>query len=526
MVFPRSGLFLKILWVVVPILVALMGVGGTLALVSTERALLVEKEQEVRDFARTLSRIAAFHLARYSYYALEDYVASLQESGGGARVSVEIRDAQGRLVNANAADWTLWGVPSDRLRAATEYCDLNHGDETQRLGSVRVVYSFQSVYRTLEGVRGQLFVVFLIMGLFVIAGVLWTLWRQVLVPLRALGWATNQVAQGQFLHAIPVSRGTELGDLADAVEAMGRELETLFLQAQEQTREIDRARADLETKVQERTAELETKNQELLTVITHLEQTQAYLVESEKFTGLGRLVAGVAHEINTPLGNAVSMATFLQEVTQRLGERSAAGSLSREGFREALRTLDEGYPLLVSNLARAADLVTSFKQLSADHVVEQPRMFSWDQCVEEVFTSLQHHFRPTKLKLVSKAEESIVLLSIPGIWIQILSNLILNAQIHAFDPGAPGRILVRAHSGKKFFVVRVEDDGKGISSENLAKIFEPFFTTRRHEGGTGLGLSIVHSLVVQRLNGRIQCTSKIGKGTKFEIKVPHMKAVS
>ena len=263
---------------------------------------------------------------------------------------------------------------------------------------------------------------------------------------------------------------------------------------------------------------------ELQVRIDELRRTQAELIENEKMASLGRLVAGVAHEINTPLGIGVTAASHL-EATFGSIERMLGDSSSPE-LRTALAGARRCVELVMSNLAKAGQLVKSFKQVAVDQANEVRRRVAVRRYLEEILASLHPRLKSTPHKVELDCPADIELDTFPGALYQIAANLILNALLHAFDSDRPGLIRISVIAVGDAIELVFADDGKGMSEEIRRRAFEPFFTTRRGSGGTGLGLHLVYNLVTQVLRGTIVCTSAPGHGTQFRIRVPMTASAS
>ncbi len=270
---------------------------------------------------------------------------------------------------------------------------------------------------------------------------------------------------------------------------------------------------NLEHLVQERTSELSQ-------ALEYLKSTQNQLVESEKMAALGGLVAGIAHEINTPIGIGIAAASLLAEKVTKFCDIYSNGQIKRSELEKFLDTALQSSNMILTNLTRAADLIHSFKEVAVDQSSELKRTFPVKKYLEEILTSLTPKLRTTKHKIEIHCPDNILLDSYPGVLCQIVTNLIMNSLIHAYDPNDEGVIAFDLQLDGDLLVFEYTDDGKGISPDNLSKIFQPFFTTKRGQGGTGLGLHIIYNLVHQKLQGTIQCQSQLGCGTKFLIKIP------
>lgn len=252
-----------------------------------------------------------------------------------------------------------------------------------------------------------------------------------------------------------------------------------------------------------------------------LELTQDELVHSEKMASLGSLVAGVAHEINTPMGTALTAATHVREETLKVVAAFKKNEIKRSQLENFLSIADEGSKIIESNLSRAAHLIRSFKQVAVDQSSEQRRSFNIDSYLRETIESLTPQLRPyPKIELILVVGADVEINSFPGAFSQILSNLLVNALTHAFEHDGSGKIEIRTLTLGDQMRISFEDNGLGMTEAVRGRIFEPFFTTRRGTGGSGLGLHIVYNLVTTKLSGTIRCFSNPGEGTRFDITLP------
>ncbi len=277
--------------------------------------------------------------------------------------------------------------------------------------------------------------------------------------------------------------------------------------------EIQQLNATLEQRVQERTAELSA-------TLQRLRRTQDELLQSEKLASLGALVAGVAHELNTPIGNAVTVASTLTRTHSRFKAQAEAG-LTRSALAAYLADVEEGGQIIERNLSRAAELIGGFKQLAADQTSAQRRRFALADVVQEVALAMRPGLRRAGVRLLEEIPRELRMDSYPGPLGQVLMNLINNAIVHAFAGRAGGRITLKAQALEPDrLLLSVADDGCGIAPEHHKKVYDPFFTTRLGQGGSGLGLNIVHTLVSGVLGGRIELHSTPGAGTRFDLWLP------
>lgn len=251
-----------------------------------------------------------------------------------------------------------------------------------------------------------------------------------------------------------------------------------------------------------------------------LRRTQSELIENEKMASLGRLVAGVAHEINTPLGIGVTAATHLEELFGDI--EAGCGDPPPPQLQAVLNDARRCVQLVLSNLNKADRLVKSFKQVAVDQSNEQQRRIHLKSYLDDVLASLGPRLKRTPHRVVVECPPELEIETLPGALYQIVANMVINALLHAFDEEHAGTIRIRVQRAGDGVELRFADDGKGMSEDVRHSVFEPFFTTRRGSGGTGLGLHLVYNLVTQLLHGSIECSSAPGRGTEFIIQLPPM----
>jgi signal transduction histidine kinase len=346
--------------------------------------------------------------------------------------------------------------------------------------------------------------------------------HRLLRPIRQLSQRLLDVGEGRARSFDLPSRG-EVGVLARAYNRMLAMLDASEAARRESEARIVQANESLEQRVRERTEALEHANAELSRMLERNARMQADLVQSEKQAALGRLVAGLGHELSTPVGNALMVATGLQRKAGDIGQRVEDGSLSRPELERFAAHCRDSCELIERNLGRANRLVTSFKQSAVDQIAERRRRFDLRQTIEEVMATLEHlmKFRPLKLHLALAPD--IEMDSYPGAIGQVLTNMFINALVHGFGPEQPGDIWISTrHEGEDQVRIELRDNGRGIDPQLLGKVFDPFFTTRLGQGGSGLGLYIVFNAVTGPLRGHIEVHSEPGAGTAFIVTVPRV----
>ncbi|TLP39170.1 ATP-binding protein [Arcobacter arenosus] len=277
---------------------------------------------------------------------------------------------------------------------------------------------------------------------------------------------------------------------------------------------------DLEEQLHYRNIDLQESNDELETIIENLRETQNKLIESEKLAGLGSLVAGVAHEISTPVGVGLTGSSHLEFLAENILNKYQSGEMSEEDLENYLKTSKELVSVINSNLNRTADIIRNFKQVAVDQTSEQKRLFKVKEYIRGLLISIDSLMQNKKIDINIDCDEDLEIISYPGFFAQIITNLVVNSLNHGFKNRNSGKIDFKIEKIDNNLNFRYSDNGIGIKQENLLKIYEPFFTTNRQEGSSGLGLNIIYNLVTTNLKGSIDCQSELDKGVKFTIKIP------
>ena len=279
----------------------------------------------------------------------------------------------------------------------------------------------------------------------------------------------------------------------------------------------------LERAVHERTAMLEQQNAALNSAMTALREAQFELVRQEKLASLGRLVAGVAHEINTPLGICVTATSHLVQELKLTREEMAAGAMTEDSLAQFLDIVDQSLRIMTTNTLRAAALVRSFKQVAVDQSSDDIRQFNLKLYLQEVLLSMQPKLKGRPVTVTLDCAPQIVLDSFPGAVSQIITNMLMNSLVHGFEREQAGAIVLKAVLEGQTVVLDYSDDGAGMDADTLAKLFDPFFTTRRGLGGSGLGAHILYNLVTGPLKGTVQVTSAPGQGLRYQVRFPRSR---
>ncbi|MBR1221126.1 HAMP domain-containing protein [Bradyrhizobium sp. U87765 SZCCT0131] len=347
--------------------------------------------------------------------------------------------------------------------------------------------------------RKVLSISLLFLALIIVAGIVIAL--SIRLPLQQIMASMQAITSGDLDRKVQGTRAT------DEIGAMARSVEVFR-----------------ENAIAKRTAEEELRaaKERAENALAELSATQQNLIDAERLAALGGLVAGVAHEVNNPIGISLTVASsFARRSEAFAGDLSANVPLRRSQLEEFVRQSQDAAQQLVGNLQRAGELIQSFKQVAVDRSHAEQREFDLREATDQIIASLRPVLKKAPVTVVVDMPESLVLNSYPGSYGQVLTNLFLNAATHAFPDGRPGTIRVGATPrGADDIELVFSDDGIGMTTEVQRQAFDPFFTTRRSEGGTGLGLHIVYNLVIQQLGGRIRLESKAGTGTTFRIILP------
>ncbi|MBL4721138.1 MAG: histidine kinase [Alphaproteobacteria bacterium] len=359
-------------------------------------------------------------------------------------------------------------------------------------------------------------------GLILIAFIASPLIGLILAPFWARGMTealapviqrARMIASGAPPGAWPRGNVVEFNQLTSDLEAMSKSLQ----QRQLELRDLNEG---LEARVEQRTQDLAIANDELTETLSTLNRAQGELVHSEKMAALGRLVAGVAHELNTPIGIGRMAVSTMRDAVFQLEKRMKTG-LRKSDLTNTIEHLLSGSDMAEKNMIRAADLISSFKQVAVDRTTSNRRRFQLLEIVDEIILTLTPIIKQKSIRVDREIPKDIILESYPGDLGQVLTNLIDNAIKHGFDKRDNGVIRISAAPlSKNVIRLTISDDGHGMTKGVIDKIFDPFFTTKRGCGGTGLGMHVTYNAVVSILGGAITVSSTPDEGSVFQIDLP------
>jgi len=304
------------------------------------------------------------------------------------------------------------------------------------------------------------------------------------------------------------------------LEQMNAQLQQEIEQRKSAEDQLQKLNDELEGRVTERTRALQQTNAALEQSLESLKMAQEQLIHAEKLAALGGLVAGVSHEISTPLGLGVTAASHLEEKTSELRHAFDHGELKRSALQEYLAVAQEASQIILANLERAAHQMQGFKQVAVDQSSGEKRLVHLKTYLAEILLSVHPKLKHTQHHVHITCPADLEFESYPGAFSQIVTNLIMNSLLHGFDQQATGDIHINVTHEAQQLMICYHDEGKGIAKAEQTKIFEPFYTTKRNQGGSGLGLNIIHQLVTHTLRGTIACESDLGQGATFIIRIP------
>jgi signal transduction histidine kinase len=345
--------------------------------------------------------------------------------------------------------------------------------------------------------------------------------RILLAPLSQLVAATQVISQQKDYSVRVAQQGEdEFSALSVSFNNMLDEIEAHNQRQQSVEEEIRQLNLSLENKVIERTTELEGANQYLQNTLRELEFSNNQLIEQEKMASLGSLVAGIAHEINTPVGIGVTAISHLSYLISNLNEKFINQQVTNTYMREFLANAEKGTEISLFNLGRAADVISNFKLIAVDQSSDQFRTVHLNTYLKEILLALHPQLKNLNHIITIHCDKDLQAYCRAGALVQIITNLVMNSIIHGFENMPVGKITITVEAQNNTINLCYEDNGCGITKEAIKKLFEPFYTTKRGMGGSGLGTHIVYNLVTQSLNGHISVSSKLGVGLKYNIKFP------
>lgn len=393
--------------------------------------------------------------------------------------------------------------------------------EDKLLGTVYFFVSSAEIPKAFLQYGGVLFLSIVLLTLFSLF-IIHKIQRFITLPIINLAKTAQEISRtedytvrAQKMYADEVGHlYDDFNSMLEKIEQRGRERDEAAAVSKTYQAHLERMTNELERRVNERTLELKEN-------LEHLQSTQMQLVEAEKMSALGNLVAGVAHEVNTPLGISITAASVFQNEITSIKKHMEENTLSKSALNNFITTLAESDVILMKNLERAAVLIRNFKNISVDQSSQEVRDFELNEYLKEVLSTLKTELRHRSVEIkLDLSETPIAMYSYPGAISQVFINLLQNALSHAFDLEESGEIIIQTRYSEGRAHIRFSDNGKGIDPSVINKIFEPFVTTKRNQGGTGLGMNISYNLITQQLRGTIKVDTTHPKGASFIVEIP------
>lgn len=383
---------------------------------------------------------------------------------------------------------------------------------------VVILSPFETIERTIDFFN--MGIAFSVMVLLVVTfGILVLINRRVKGETHQILEFAQSISAGRYAFLAPPRMFSEMETLLESFEEMARKIEKREWEIHDKNKSIMLMNVQLEERVRDRTQQLHATNSSLEKALMDLRDMQDQLIETERMANLGNLVAGVAHEINTPIGVSISSVSFMEQQIKRIKTGFENNDLKRSALESALNKLQEASVIITTNLNNAAELIRSFKRIAVDRSHTEVRHINVLEYIEGVVLSLKPELRKHRVT-VDIEPPSIEMNCNPGEFSQIIGNLLTNAVTHGFEGMEQGEITITGRLDGNRLILKVADNGVGISEEHIKSIYEPFYTTKRGSGGTGLGLNIVYNLVNRRFGGSILCESAPGQGACFTLTLP------
>jgi signal transduction histidine kinase len=403
----------------------------------------------------------------------------------------------------------------------------NHIEHIVKIEHNKVLYGYlyiQSSNKTLKLFISKLTfiaIAILIVSLIFLTLLVFIINKKISQPITTIIELIQTISQKKdFSHRIAKLPFTELDILARTINILLSRIDNHIVKQNEIHQHALQQNNNLTEKINARTNALKQSNQELLSTLEKLHQFQGQLVETEKMASLGDMVAGIAHEVNTPIGLGVTASTVLADRLKEIKQSFEDKTLKSSQLKKFLIEGEENIDIVYRNLARAAKLISSFKKVAVDQSSADIRQFNVSELLEEVTLTLKTKIKQSNVTLTLDCPRSLIIESKPGPINQILINLIINSIIHGFEHRAQGMINISISYLNESLHVSYQDDGIGIDEKIKSRVFDPFTTTKRGSGGSGLGLHLVFNLVTQALNGHIDFESDTDHGTLFNITFP------
>ena len=463
-------------------------------------------------------------IKNYRFFFLREYALKLEEFPQVAYCNIFDRDGES-LVDL---DSTFQEGPAKKAKVESDNILVIKQDiveDDYYYGHVEIGLYLDEVQKQIRDkslrLAGGLFAILIIVAVLL----RWFLNKILVSPVIALSESTRKLTTGDFSGTDPSKRQDEIGQLINNFNTMNQHLKTSFEEIESKNQaiqskndelsKIDSELRDLNKHLEEK---VESRTQKLKQSLSDLSEAQNKLVEVEKMASLGRLVSGVAHEINTPIGVCITALSHANDEARLIKKQFESGTLTKGDLEKYILIQLDSNLMLRDNLDRAASLVKSFKLASIEDTPIAPDEFRLGKVIDYVIEKYRDEYSNIEINVTCDPE--LTLVSYFDVYAKIIENILLNSFQHGYEHDQPGSVSLVVSIKDNRLLLEYDDNGKGMTEEALHNIFEPFYTTKRGSGGTGLGMHIVYNMVTQKLKGDIRCTSTLNNGIHIIITVP------
>ncbi len=409
-----------------------------------------------------------------------------------------------RIANNDA---TLYEKGKNKSSEQSKHYFIPITHEKEIVGELEIGFARDSILSSIIDSAQQIIAMQLLSGILLALLLLWRVYSIVtrhLIDLKRQLRKNDKSCTHQQLTLDRPPFKDELSAVVNSFNQLTADINKELTNKEVAQQQLAETNSQLEQRVEERTQSLQTAVNELNSTLENLQSTQSQLIESEKLSSLGSMVAGVAHEVNTPIGLCITTHSFIKDLFKDMQKRFETGNISKQNFTDFMTSMEECVDILSKNLQRAAKLVQSFKHVSEDQAGEALRHYNLAEYLSEIMSTLNPKLKMTQHQVEILCAEDIELTGYPGALSQIVTNLIMNSLLHGFEGIDKGTICISVEDNQDQVNITYTDNGVGLSQESQLKIFDPFYTTKRGYGGTGLGMHLVYNLVNQRLKGTIK----------------------
>ena len=414
-----------------------------------------------------------------------------------------------------------FGNQNIQAKESAEYPIMFDGDQ---IGTLYIYADYADIYNNLNQ-RAWVIIVSeffrnFIVAFFIMFIVHWLVTRHIYtITSYSQNLASDNLDEPLELNSRSEGSEDELDYLVQAINDMRMTLKNDIVKLEDAENALINLNGELEIKVYDRTQKLAESNNQLQKSLDDLTFAKDSLVQSEKMASLGQLVAGVAHEVNTPLGICVTSITALKEKLNELMQSIDEQKLTKSQLTKTLNLFNEYQQIIERSLNKSVELIRGFKSVAVEQHTDPELSINISQHVNDVVNTVKTLFKRKKYNIKLDVDKELNLVTYPSAWNQIITNFLMNSHIHGFDGIDEGEISIAFVYSNGYLTLNYSDNGRGISDELKSKIFDPFVTTKRGQGGSGLGLNIVFNLVSSKLNGSIRCLDS-KEGCAFQVKVP------